>query len=246
MSSQDKFDGVLLAMAQQHEGIESLLHTFFSFLERKTDFFTAASPQAVETVVLKVLKDHQGIAAQKAAAKAASKPAAATPAPRPTLKADEPKIMEIDENDDLSTDKGKKPADVPQPVAEEPKGRLDKREFTRQGVGLRLIYSLLILLFYAQSTALRKRAKATSSSLGPATEAGQTSTSGRRRYLYALYIKCLYGLKALACCIFEWVVCPLAHYVIFMVYEHRLCLAGFGGQGAFGHQLCPQDERPSC
>lgn len=49
-----RFDGVLLAMAQQHDGIESLLQTFFSFLERKTDFFTAASPQAVENVVTKV------------------------------------------------------------------------------------------------------------------------------------------------------------------------------------------------
>lgn len=49
-----RFDGVLLAMAQQHDGIEALLQTFFSFLERKTDFFTAASPQAVERVVLKV------------------------------------------------------------------------------------------------------------------------------------------------------------------------------------------------
>lgn len=53
--SDERFDGVLLAMAQQHDGIENLLQTFFSFLERKTDFFTAASAQAIDDVVSKVI-----------------------------------------------------------------------------------------------------------------------------------------------------------------------------------------------
>jgi hypothetical protein len=124
MTANEKFDGVLLAMAQQHDGVESLLNTIFSFLERKTDFFTAASPQAVENVVTKVLKDHQSIAAKKAASKAAQKPASAAAPPRTAPAANEPKIMEIDDELDQPP-KGTAPTNVQQPPSETstPKGK---------------------------------------------------------------------------------------------------------------------------
>ena len=43
MASDERFDGMLLSLAQNLDGgIEQLLDVFFSFLGRKTDFFTGA------------------------------------------------------------------------------------------------------------------------------------------------------------------------------------------------------------
>ena len=39
-SDTEKFDGFFMSIAQQHQGIDSLLDSFFGFLGRKTDFFT--------------------------------------------------------------------------------------------------------------------------------------------------------------------------------------------------------------
>ena len=36
----DRFDGFFMNIAQQHQGIDALLDSFFGFLARKTDFFT--------------------------------------------------------------------------------------------------------------------------------------------------------------------------------------------------------------
>ncbi len=52
-ASNDKFDSLLLPLAQQHEGIQPLLETFFSFLRRKTDFFT--QPEMASKVVMEEL-----------------------------------------------------------------------------------------------------------------------------------------------------------------------------------------------
>lgn len=58
----DKFDSLLLGMAQQSEGISGLLTTVFSFLERKTDFFSAGSQKQVEDLVLKIVREQRKIA----------------------------------------------------------------------------------------------------------------------------------------------------------------------------------------
>jgi hypothetical protein len=40
MSEDERFDAMLLSIAQQHQGIDNLLDTFCGFLRRKTDFFS--------------------------------------------------------------------------------------------------------------------------------------------------------------------------------------------------------------
>jgi len=54
----EKFDGMFLTIAQQAQGIEPLLDSMFSFLRRKTDFFTGASPAQIEEIILKGVRKH--------------------------------------------------------------------------------------------------------------------------------------------------------------------------------------------
>mmetsp|Transcript_18175 Transcript_18175/g.32995 ORF Transcript_18175/g.32995 Transcript_18175/m.32995 type:complete len:346 (+) Transcript_18175:43-1080(+) len=58
----ERFDQMLLAVAQQTQGIEPLLDTVFSFLRRKTDFFTGASPEVVTETVMKIVRKHAELA----------------------------------------------------------------------------------------------------------------------------------------------------------------------------------------
>jgi len=55
----ERFDGVLLSIAQQVGEIEKILDLFFGFLNRKTDFFTGAKDEsAAEALVLQYCKKH--------------------------------------------------------------------------------------------------------------------------------------------------------------------------------------------
>lgn len=56
MSAADdaRFDSLYLNLAQQNQGIDNLLESFFGFLRRKTDFYTGASQAQLEESLLKV------------------------------------------------------------------------------------------------------------------------------------------------------------------------------------------------
>jgi len=55
----ERFDAVLLNIAQQSGSIDGILDIFFGFLQRKTDFFTGAqSEEAAQEMVLKYYKKH--------------------------------------------------------------------------------------------------------------------------------------------------------------------------------------------
>lgn len=58
-SEAEKYDGLLMNVAQQVGSIDGILDTFFGFLQRKTDFFTGAQDEeAAQEMVMKYYKKH--------------------------------------------------------------------------------------------------------------------------------------------------------------------------------------------
>jgi len=69
----ERFDGLFMNVAQQAHGIEPLMDHMFSFLRRKTDFFTGASRTQVEELVMKSLGKQADIADKEAVKRKAAK-----------------------------------------------------------------------------------------------------------------------------------------------------------------------------
>mmetsp|Transcript_6439 Transcript_6439/g.7827 ORF Transcript_6439/g.7827 Transcript_6439/m.7827 type:complete len:336 (-) Transcript_6439:264-1271(-) len=59
---EERFDSALLMIAQQSQGIEPLLDAVFSFLRRKTDFFTGAPPEMIAEKVMAAVKKQSDLA----------------------------------------------------------------------------------------------------------------------------------------------------------------------------------------
>ena len=94
---------MLMNIAQQQRGIEPLLDTVFSFLRRKTDFFSGASPDVVEKTVLASVKKHMSLAERDAAyqkKKAEEKKKVAPPPPAPEPVKEPPRFEELNDDEE--------------------------------------------------------------------------------------------------------------------------------------------------
>ncbi|XP_059139786.1 nuclear migration protein nudC-like [Physella acuta] len=62
----ERFDGMLMAMAQQCEGgIHELLDAFFGFLARKTDFYSGAGKEQAQKMVREKFEQYRKVVAER-------------------------------------------------------------------------------------------------------------------------------------------------------------------------------------
>jgi hypothetical protein len=73
----DRFDGLYLNVANTTRGIDPLMHTFFSFLRRKSDFFTEKGTDVAMEKMNEIMKQHVDIVIKEQKEEAKKKAAAA-------------------------------------------------------------------------------------------------------------------------------------------------------------------------
>ncbi|XP_074649294.1 nuclear migration protein nudC-like [Tubulanus polymorphus] len=77
MASAERFDAMLLGMAQQCEGgVQELLDVLFNFLARKTDFYVGGDENAAEKLINEKFKKYESFAKERAAKERAEREAA--------------------------------------------------------------------------------------------------------------------------------------------------------------------------
>lgn len=126
-SHSERFDGMLLAIAQQCEGgINELLDIFFGFLERKTDFFTGAGRAEAEKIVINKFREHQKkVEERKEKERKEAEAMKAAKAKKEAEKKAEPKIQEVTEEE---AERIKKEEDRKKQQAEKETETQDKKD----------------------------------------------------------------------------------------------------------------------